>query len=297
MPDNPLPFEPHIDPRRENFVVIGSCISRAICFVLTLSEQFRSHFNVINYWSANPNNVMSDFKIDWNLLASAKVIMYHPPGWSSWGKEETYVKLAANISSNSLGITFPYPSLTAFWPFFVQEPRNLEENTIRNPMQHPRRFPQGDSYILAQLRKGEKSPSEIVEQYVNLDISEMVDLNELMLGNLMTMLSKEKETDIKVVDFIKENYQTKTCFQSAPHISNDIVLHLANQVLKKCGYAPLKESILDSYSELVMHEVPIHPSVIRHFDLKFLDEKYRYQVDFWWRPTFEEYVENYVRFL
>ena len=68
------------------------------------------------------------------------------------------------------------------------------------------------------------------------------------------------------------------------------------QSLLDAAEKKLDEKILRQLGELISFEIPIHPSVIRHFDLQHVNRDTRYAIDLFKRQTFEEYMEDYIHF-
>jgi hypothetical protein len=58
----------------------------------------------------------------------------------------------------------------------------------------------------------------------------------------------------------------------------------------------LPEAVLDSLQPFGSMELPIHPSLARHFDLGYATEETRYRVSAKRKSTFAEYLNDYVTF-
>lgn len=107
----------------------------------------------------------------------------------------------------------------------------------------------------------------------------------------------EKIADIKICDFLYENHQKKRTFLNEKHISNIVIMELADRILEKLG---LKRDINNSILKerlLYTSEVPVYPSVIKHLSLEIYRGTYTlytFKGDI--QLTFEQYVERYYEY-
>jgi len=291
-----LYFTPYVDPSKKLFILIGTCVTPPIRRLLALHKSFGQEHSIVVYNSHRGDKLIEDLSIDMELLGKADVIAYHHPDGADWGNEAGYSALVSGFPKSAIKITFPYPSFVPFWPFHTHEPRNEYENL---PMNHytsrKNLYPFGDSFVHGLMRE-EVAPEDILKRYIDLDISNQVDLDALFQTNLNIQRKHDKQLTIKIADFVEENYVHKKLFNSINHISNRTVLYIVNKMLELTGHEKYSESCLDNLLEWVRPEVPIHPSIIKHFDLQFVNAQSRY-THFGHSLTFEEYMYNYIHFL
>jgi hypothetical protein len=69
---------------------------------------------------------------------------------------------------------------------------------------------------------------------------------------------------------------------------------MANQILRLLNCNTIDEKILETLQPLIGFEMPVHPSIARHFGVTYIDEDTRYLIDRRRKSTFAEYIRDYV---
>lgn len=280
-----------------NCLLIGTCIVQVIRYLLNASEDFRRTHRLHTFFTNMDIPEARLFDISDALLGSAAAVIHVHPTWADWGNEQAYADLLARIPVGVQRISIPYPVFQPLWPFHCKEPRNGAPwpESLRRPMGETPSWPYGDSMLLA-LMKRHAATAEVVSAYLALDLSREIDLDRLLAKTLEIQRDKEQVTDVKIVDFIAETFRQRRLFTTVNHLSNDGMLYMTNQILQHLELPAIDAGILDTLGELLSPEMPVHPSVCRHFGLRYCDERTRYPVDAYRRLTFAEYVADYVRF-
>jgi Polysaccharide biosynthesis enzyme WcbI len=175
------------------------------------------------------------------------------------------------------GIRVPILCCDAFWPCEAgckQDPRYL---------QLPRgRYPYGDP-ILASLLRGNPDDEAVVNEYLEMDLSELFPMENIVEKWHRLMEKVEEEAAIEVSGFILENWRTKRLFWNSGHPANHLLGQIVRKLLKLTG-TPAGESELEP--ALQAHEKdfmmkPIHPSLVRSLQLTWVsdDELYKHLDD------------------
>ena len=281
---------------KKTCVLIGTCITFGVAFMLRSSEEFLNEYDFIKFETNSDTKIVENLGISDELLARADVIIYHPPGWADWGNEEGYVNLVQRFPENAEKISIPYPIFPVLWPFHCHDSRNEQVNGQIFPDGGVINYPYGDAIVVGALKKG-IDPAEILSYCMSVDYAEMIDLQALLNTSMNIQIQKEADTDVKMLDFVQNNFTNRRVFQTMNHVGNETLLHMVNQILARLGLAKLPRTLLDRIDELVRPQSPIHPSVIRHFDLRYVDADTRYLVDRYRYLTYEEYLWNYIKFI
>lgn len=87
---------------------------------------------------------------------------------------------------------------------------------------------------------------------------------------------RERECDIKVADFIQENYQNQKLFNTQNHPSTFVMHHVANEILKSIGMKEIKNRKVDLKSYGMF---PISANAVKELDLK-------YEPDCYWKDFY-----------
>ncbi|WP_298363967.1 WcbI family polysaccharide biosynthesis putative acetyltransferase [Azospirillum sp.] len=288
-------MSPQPDDGRKLFVLVGTCISFGLQYMLLRSPEFRRAYRLKAYRTHRHQQFMADLAIPDEELVQADVIAFHPPGWADWGNEEAYRSLLRSIPAHVRRISYPYPIFPALWPFHCHDTRNEDAAHEPTPELLPPHYPYGDSWILSKLRKN-MSADQILREYLDLDIPSITDVDGLLRKSLEIQQTKEDSTTVKILDFVQENFRTEKTFITMNHVGNFALLHMTNQILNILDIKRLDQTILHTVSELIQFEMPIHPSIIRHFGLRHVGPETRYAIDRFKRQTIQEYVEDYIHF-
>ena len=113
---------------------------------------------------------------------------------------------------------------------------------------------------------------------------------------LSELSKRETNTDIKISDFIRDNYRKYRLFHTINHPTDVLGLEVANQILSKLNMPPISEGTKPQYKEVLGRlQVPIYPSVIDGLDLTFVSESSVYwSKEFGKKFTFNQYISQYI---
>ncbi len=104
-----------------------------------------------------------------------------------------------------------------------------------------------------------------VENIIQFCIDSFMLNQETVITNFeeyMTKIKKREESwDIKIYDFIQENYRKVKLFFDESHPTNDIFMKICRDILQELG---IFEQQIYSEISLDTHEIPVYP-VVRHY--------------------------------
>ncbi len=112
----------------------------------------------------------------------------------------------------------------------------------------------------------------------------------------------ERQIDVTIGDYIKENYAKKMLFQNSVHATKFIIWEYVRRLLAKLEVSEEEVLTLEQQSPMHIHEggdVPIYPSVAKSLNLEFANESYQYGVitgSGIQYMTFREYMEHYIEY-
>ncbi len=112
----------------------------------------------------------------------------------------------------------------------------------------------------------------------------------------------ERDVEVKVADYIRENYTKKMLYQNAFHPNKYVVWEYARRLLKTMGIFSQELEILQNLSPMHIHQsgdVPIYPCVAKHLKLEFIDENTKYEVltgKGIIYMSFEEYTMHFIEY-
>ncbi|MBV5333809.1 hypothetical protein JZU57_00855 [bacterium] len=277
-------------------LMAGTCITFGMQYLLGLSEAFSRRYRLKSYRTHRHFQFMADFAIDDAELHEAAVFIHHTPGWADWGNDQGYHALLARVPDHVQRISVPYPVFHPLWPFHVHDPRNDDPDRPRTPDGLPAHYPYGDGMVL-RLLKQRLGKDEAMRRYRAMNVADEIDLDALLAKSIDMQASKEAKTDVKILDFAVEMFRHRRVFLTMNHVGNASLIHMVDQILHRLGCPPLGRFAHESLFELIDPQMPIHPSVIRHFDLTCVTPETRYRVDNWRNLTFDEYLSCYIDFV
>lgn len=202
-------------------------------------------------------------------------------------------------------ITIPYALSRPYWPQVKagwKKAWNEYFVHIERPMVHGP-FEYGDANINRMIREG-KTADEVVEELT----SDNFYSEEQVLMHIDTVLRTleyaEDGCDIKISQYIRENYRKKMLYWDMAHPAPSMVWEIIRQILDVMQIkmsaeeqAQIKENkiIVPKYDRHCT-VIPVYPCVARRMGLEWWQEDMQYDVTFYngvKRLTFEEYIRSY----
>lgn len=151
-----------------------------------------------------------------------------------------------------------------------------------------------DKYIEAELEKG-TSIDEIYENCIAGDIFQPENVKKSFLEAIESLIEREKACDIKISDYILENYRDKDLFYDPGHPTNILIREFVRRILNKLNY---NDSEFDDCEfRLDSSEIFIYGCVRKALGIKY-DKKYLKHFEtrgtLWNRPiSVKEYIKQY----
>lgn len=147
-----------------------------------------------------------------------------------------------------------------------------------------------------------KSTKQIVECLASDEFYSQEQVDKHFRVTLKLIDVAEQSVDIKVADYIRENYQKTMLYQNAFHPNKCIIWECVRRLFDKIDVSGEELTLLEEESPLHIHQsgdVPIYPSVAKHLKLEFVDSEKKYEIltgsgiEY---MTFEEYTGHYVEY-
>lgn len=269
-------------------LIVGGCYMPPMAQLLQRHDGFRRDYRIVVCHSIATPNLRPEFA---RLpLAETSLLIYLDPVWHDWGDSgEIFRALLDGLPDSAVRISLPVPKLHALWPHHYNDVKRAD--TVRGSIDDDIQwlFTYSDSSVIRMAREG-MNAAEIVERYAKLDIPSVVDLERVKAHSVTRQRQMEINTDVKILDYMLEGYKAERLFNVFDHLSNRMLLHIVNQILERLDYFPLPNDVLRQLSVLNPPEIPLHPSIVRYFNLKWVTPGMRYHLSPSRLLTFEEYV-------
>lgn len=220
-----------------------------------------------------------------DLLKKCDIYIYQHIEGEHWGNYNSE-NFLSKLSKGCLSINYPILRFNPFWPFNTKNAFRVNSNLIRKSEY----FPNGDKYLLEKIDKY-KNSDELVSKYLKEDVNLVTDLDRELKDILEWFESPRNSKDINVADFIREFFRDKLLFHTVDHISDYFLNFMIDNLFQLLGIKKKK-----NYSCKFMQQdnVPIHGSIIEHYNLSFVDKNslYLYRGEYF---NTKDYYTKYVK--
>ncbi len=230
----------------------GSCQLDAIGKILGIEEKDR----ITNWKYITSGKELPDLECD--------IFIYQP--YKGENEYNTDIVLGDLRKKNKrlLEISVPFLNFGGYSPDFY-----IEKNKVKCEKYPYGRFPQGSS-VLSGVKRVEE-----------LDISKNL---EESFGKMRKI---EEFCDIKIVDFVRENYKKERLFYSNNHCSNSVLYKITGEISVLCGIKELRKFESEMLRD---HSVLILPRVREELGLEFEGKNKLYGGE---EVDEEEYIRRY----
>ena len=187
-------------------------------------------------------------------------------------------------------VLFPQLSLDFLWPFGGQPHARNTRDAFRRPGPYPVEL--GDAWLNRRL-DGRERLEAVEAEYLALDIAEILDLDAYKTMALERQGEIDAACGEDYASRFEASFREKALFLNPLAPTADLLRELANATFAKLG-APFTLT-QDWAPEGFVAELPVHPSVARHFGLAWTQGR-RYRV---WPEDgieFDEYVRRYLAY-
>jgi tetratricopeptide (TPR) repeat protein len=190
------------------------------------------------------------------------------------------------------------PMVTAgfLWPFAGQpHPKNTTRPFLPSG---PYGGQAADSYLNRMILAG-VNPEEAVETYMQLDVRARTNLDRMYELIMDRQRSRDEASGYRIADLIEQHFRTEQIFLSPYHPNTRLAVALATQFFQQMGAQPADIERMQNRTRRTpfpKEELPLHPSVCKHFGLDFItpDRRYRFMNE--GSFTFREYALRYMRY-
>lgn len=264
--------------RKKNIIVHLNCHTHPIASIL--SDVFpSSDYNIIKVI-----NFMKE-PIDESLLKKCDIYIYQYIEGDHWG-EYISDSFLDKLPKHCIAIRYPILRFNPFWPFSTKKIYRNKNNEVKKS----ELFPNRDLYLESGI-KSFKSSEVIADEYLKSDLSKIFDLDFEFSKILEWYGSERNSLNINVKEFVLENYKKEWLFHTVDHVSDFFLNYITDEIFSILGIKRNKNYHCKFMSE---NSVPIHPSIINHFGLLFVNKNYLYPINgkFF---TSREYYINHVQ--
>ena len=278
-----IDFIPYQVYERKMAVAYGNCHMDAVKHYLESNKMFSKEYGFYPFPMIQDISLTSDFDY-MNVLSHADLFLHQSVRENNmYSKEQSskYMLTAVPTSCKVLALPNLYGMPKCFFPQLITKFKRLDAVFY---------YYFFDSNIVEWLKEG-KHPKEIANKISNGGIYSKEYILEMWETFREKLLFREYEWDIKISDYIFENYKTEKLFCDTNHITAKTAREIAKRVLKF-----LKYDCIDINAPLIgmdWMEAFIYPDVKDALGLTFEEKIIRRScVDVFGDCDYEEYIER-----
>jgi len=207
----------------------------------------------------------------------------------------TATKAWLDVSAfDTAAVTLLVPVVGAglFWPFAGQpHPKSLSMAYRPYGAEH------SDAYLNKLISRG-VPPQQALLEYKNLDVNSSMQLDRLFELWIDRQAARDEMCDgFKFHEIINAYFRREPLFRTPYHPNSRIYNHLIETLFRRLNINPdviTRIASAQRTSPFENLELPIHPSVARHFKLSYVAEGSRYRCREEGSFTFDEWVLRYM---
>lgn len=281
----------------------GSCILRDIYECIVQSQAFTEQYTAIY---ATDNYVVSKF--DNRVLYYASMICdCYVYSYRILRQDKVYLLTEDDLPADCRIISVSNITFPGYWPQADPEIRNSNKylmhpyNSKRNLVFYHTLYRLEDININQMIEAG-KEADEIYKLVSASDYYDEKMVKRNLKVSFKSVQIAEQFADIRVMDFLKENYDKRLVFQNFAHMHKCVIWTYVRRLLETMGVSIEECDRLEANSPEFIHhggDIPVYPSVAKVLGLNWLDESTSYEIMTYHgieKMTFEEYVRHYVEY-
>ncbi len=238
--------------------------------------------------------------VDREVLSRCSLLIVEASPWKKYHALTDAEQLHLPASCRTVRV--PTIHFNSLWPLMTTDPRNVPD---------PPRAPWGlfpfaiaDRLALNIIRAIE-NPGDRLASYLAVDINFVVNIGRNHEIEASDMISRERDCDIQVADYVIANFRRRRLFYMFHHPTEEFMTFIVMQLLSLAavgatvgGAGQADPSVVQrwmSRKRPFYGQAPIHPAVAEHFELEWYDPDTKYQ----WLGgpyTFNEWTEFYLNY-
>ncbi len=193
------------------------------------------------------------------------------------------------LKSNCQVITITSATFKGYFPQHKVLDKDMKENGMR--------IGWGDKNIDRMLKEG-KSLEEITNSILSVDFIKRDKVEIFLQHSFMILQEDEKHCDIKIADYIRENYKNELLYYSWSHPATKVLVEIVKRICKKFNITDIdfeKYYDDDFFRMDYSGEELVYPSVCRALDKGVAVGRKIRPGDFYKdKLSSEEYIKEYI---
>ncbi|WP_345993136.1 WcbI family polysaccharide biosynthesis putative acetyltransferase [Sulfurimonas sp. HSL-1716] len=198
----------------KKIVVFGNCQAGQMALLMSHFLP-QNEYEIINLSNNSRTGDMLLGEEILNIIRLADILVYQP--LSSKHNELSDENIKKNIKHKSVSLTFPY--------IFNSGIYSMSHAPMAEGNSYGKIY--GEEAIISLIQK-QHTKNEILEKYMSGHID--FDLQNRFQESIDILVQKEYETDIKISDFIEQNYKKEKLFITHNHPTNIVFYEIIKKI-------------------------------------------------------------------
>ncbi|MFT4089795.1 MAG: WcbI family polysaccharide biosynthesis putative acetyltransferase [Asticcacaulis sp.] len=263
----------------EIVLIFSNCHGKILRSSLINVPEIAERFLFLGLFNISPK------AFDQSIADIADMVIFQSMSWNDGTQTVFYDRFRSDVNF----ITFPAATMLFFWPYYLQAPAKTDENG--RPVY---RYAYGDRFIDSRVRQ-KKTAEKIVREYTHIDLPITVNLEKVMEVERHKEFGKEANTDVKIRQFIEDNYKYTPVFYTPNHPTREVMNIQAVQLAQLLGVSvDLAQLPIDEYPETSSVHHPIHPSIVQYLGLTYRTPNDTFYLSRAGNITFEQFIPLYI---
>ena len=266
--------------KKRKVIISATCHGEVIQALFLKSPSFTDRYEcefIPNYQVGHSGIERASIALLLNKLSNCDILIYHDALGIS------HSSLLEYLPSHAATIVIPYPTTLIYWPGHSLNPIWLIKERGASVIPFP-------CLVLNNIIMSYRDKSKILEEYLNLDFSQHVDMDNILTNQIQYLKTAQRNSPLDVATYVANYFNNKRLFHLPNHPSSSLFEFMTNGLLEILGCKSNVSLDTDLFEGL---QTPIHPSVIKYFDLKWCRPDTIYNL--WGRRlNFEAYVRLYI---
>ena len=251
-------------------LIYGNCQAAALRTYLQNNSTFVSAYRMIDI---KPVHLLSKADIPYldQVASEVDLLIYQPVSDNYKGIYQLSTRyLKERLKPECRQISFPVAYFTGYNPE-VTYLRDVNGANVTKPSVYH------DINILRLFDEG-KSNWEILEIIQDDDFYTVPSAKKQFTDTLVSLQFREKELDLKLSEFIKDNFKKERLFHVFNHPNKTILALIADLILERLGINDRYIHMGHNADILSKNSFPIYPSLVKQLNIEFpCDFVYRFE--------------------
>ena len=135
-------------------------------------------------------------------------------------------------------------------------------------------FKWGDIYVDDLIKEGMSKENVMETIFDDKFLADNI-IKDCIERSFYNLEKRENITDIKISDYIKQNYSDRQMFYAPNHPNNELLIEMSKRILGYLGFdVDLNAEAASTFVSLMGEDVVVYPAVIRYLNLKQYYKKF-----------------------